>query len=186
MLTPWLRQLERLRADRPRFVAVVLLLMATGYLAGSIVRGGAASGRLAPAQAAAVPRSAVLQTPVFAGIIQPIWQRRCLNCHGPAKHKAGLRLDNLEGLRRGGQDGPVIQPGHARDSLLLQRLRLPLDAAHHMPPEGQPQPSAEEIDLIEWWINSGAPVAATAGDLKPGPEIRSLLQVLLKETSSGK
>jgi mono/diheme cytochrome c family protein len=164
MLTFWLREFERLRADRRRFVAVVLLLVATGYVAGTVVRGSATS--IAPSLQHPVSQS---PKPVYAGIIQPILQRRCVNCHGPKKQKAALRLDSLAGLRQGGQDGPVLQPGNASNSLLIQRLFLPLDAAHHMPPEGQPQLSAEEIDLIVWWTNAGATPEATTADVKPSP-----------------
>ena len=117
----------------------------------------------------------VMQQAVFEGVIQPILRQRCSACHGPDKHKGKLRLDSLEGVQAGGGDGPVIKAGHAEDSPMVQRLRLPSDDDDHMPPDGKPQPTPEEIKLIEWWINAGAPVAESVEDLKPEPEIRDIL-----------
>jgi hypothetical protein len=44
-----------------------------------------------------------------------------------------------------------------------------------MPPEGKPQPTLAEIAALQWWIERGAPVDKTVGDLKPGPEIQRIL-----------
>jgi uncharacterized membrane protein len=121
-----------------------------------------------------------MQQPVFAGVIQPILRRRCSECHGAEKHKADLRLDTLEELLRGGQDGPVLQAGQANKSPLIQCMLSGLDVDGHMPPEGQPQPTHEEIALIEWWINKGAPESARVIDLKPDPEIQRLVEGLSK------
>src|SRR6185503_19994159 len=48
----------------------------------------------------------------------------------------------------------LLVPGQ---SLLLQRLRLPVDDEDHMPPAAKPQPTAEEMDALEAWIGAGAP-----------------------------
>src|SRR5258705_8593939 len=37
------------------------------------------------------------------------------------------------------------------DSLMLRRLRLPLDAKGHMPPKDKPQPTAAELAFLETW-----------------------------------
>jgi hypothetical protein len=121
-----------------------------------------------------------MQRPVFAGVIEPILRQRCSECHGAEKHKADLRLDTLEGLLRGGQDGPVIKAGEARKSPLIQCMISALDADGHMPPEDQPQPTREEITLIEWWINKRAPESARVIDLKPDPEIQRLVESISK------
>jgi len=108
---------------------------------------------------------------VFSDVIQPILNSQCVDCHGAQKHKADLRLDDLANLLKGGQDGPVIQPGRAKESSLLQRMLLPLDADGHMPPEGKPQPTLEQIALLQWWLDSGASTNDTFSELQPQPEI---------------
>ena len=113
-----------------------------------------------------------LNRPVFAALVEPILQQRCVACHGPEKHKADLRLDTLEALLKGGQNGPVLKAGHAEESSLLQRILLPLDHDGHMPPESEPQPTASEMRLLESWINARAPSNVKIADLKPAPTVR--------------
>jgi uncharacterized membrane protein len=191
LLTLVLRQREWLRSYRVSLAATLLLLAVVSHLGGSITHGRRFLTRYAPRSIRGLLGLAVEQTrtpaasppaqqPVFAWIIEPILQERCVACHGAEIHKADLRLDTLEGLLRGGQNGPVIKAGQAKDSPLFQRMVLPLEGDGHMPPEDQPQTSADEVALIKWWINAGAPATEKAGDLGPEPGIRRLLQTVSK------
>ena len=54
--------------------------------------------------------------------IKPIFRNRCTACHGALKQKAKLRLDTASFILQGGYGGPAIEPGHAEESLLLERL----------------------------------------------------------------
>jgi YHS domain-containing protein/uncharacterized membrane protein len=112
---------------------------------------------------------------LFTQVIRPVLDDKCVSCHGPDKSKGGLRLDTLEGLLKGGKDGPVLVAGKSADSEMIKRLRLPLEHDDHMPPDGKPQPSASDIALIEWWIDSGASPNATVAELKPPARIAKLL-----------
>jgi hypothetical protein len=163
------------QAYRLCLVAAIPLLVITGYFDGSITR-----WRDVPTLGVAkYPKSkAPRDQTVFAGVIQPILERRCVTCHGPTHHKADLRLDNLAVLLNGGQNGSVLNAGHAEQSSLLQRILLPLDHDGHMPPEDEPQVTPQEIVLLEWWINAGAPADARIVDLKPAPKIRDLLELV--------
>lgn len=80
----------------------------------------------------------------------------CVGCHGEEKHKAGLRLDSREAILAGGESGPAVVPGEPEESRLLQRMSLPLDDDDHMPPDGNPQPAPEEVQLVHEWILEGA------------------------------
>jgi hypothetical protein len=162
------------------------LLVPVGHLGGSITHGRDFFTRYAPKSVCArlgltashaSKNDKNLQPPVFEAVIAPILEERCYACHGPERHNAQLRLDTIDGWLRGSQDSRMIKPGDAKKSLLIQRLRLPLDADGHMPPEDQPQPTIEEIALLEWWVNIGAPTTARVKDLDPEPEIRRLLQI---------
>ncbi len=190
LLTLLLHQRKQVGAYRVSLFITLLLLAAAGHLGGSITYGSDFLTRYAPTSSRLLRghsnvREAVthaglppMEQPVFVGIIEPILKQRCVACHGPEKHKADLRLDTLEGLLRGGQDGPVIKAGHAKDSPLIQCILSAVDADGHMPPEDQPQATVEEISLVEWWINDGAPASATLVDLQPKPEIRRLLEIV--------
>ena len=54
--------------------------------------------------------------------IKPLLRSRCYSCHGSLKQKAGLRLDTVELMLRGGGSGPVVVKGATDESLLLERV----------------------------------------------------------------
>ena len=63
-----------------------------------------------------------------------------------------LLLDTRDGLRRGGDSGPAIRPGHADESLLIEAVRY---ESYEMPPRGMlPE---EDIQNLEKWVAQGAP-----------------------------
>ena len=97
--------------------------------------------------------------PDLAARAREVLARQCFACHGPDEEarEAGLRLDVLAEAVRGGRSGPALVPGDPGESLLLERVRDPLDP---MPPRSAGHaPSGEEVDLLERWIAAGAPEA---------------------------
>ena len=68
-----------------------------------------------------------------------------------------------------------MEPGDANASLITKRLQLPPEDEDHMPPEGKPQPSPEEIAFLQWWINAGAPTNQPASSLNPPEPIAHFL-----------
>ncbi|MYC83631.1 MAG: DUF1553 domain-containing protein [Acidobacteria bacterium] len=91
----------------------------------------------------------------FAREIQPIFQERCLACHGSQAQSHGFRLDRRSDAFRGGDSGvPAIVPGNSSDSLLL-RYVSGRDPEVVMPPEGPPL-TGEQVELLRRWIDEGA------------------------------
>lgn len=90
----------------------------------------------------------------FEKKIRPILVRHCYECHSgdPKKAKANFVLDTRDGLRKGGESGPVIVPGHPDDSPLIEAVRY----------EGLEMPPTEKLpdevieDLVKW-VEMGAP-----------------------------
>ncbi len=140
--------------------------------------GGGPAPAAAPAPSAA-PSAKAAQPLLFADVVQPILRRRCVECHGPDKVKGKLRLDSLEALNKGGENGPVIEPGDAHKSSLVQRMLLPVTDDDRMPPEGKPGPRPEEIAVIEFWIERGANPKLEVRDLLAPANARSLLEKAL-------
>lgn len=112
----------------------------------------------------------VPENPVFIykDLIQPILQQRCYNCHGANKSKADLRLDSPEFIRQGSENGAIIEAGNAEKSNLYRGLVLPLEDDKHMPPEGKPQLTAQQIQLIRFWIEHGASFDKSVQELAGG------------------
>jgi hypothetical protein len=175
-------------AYRACLVATMVLLVVAGHLGSGLTHGRDFLWRYAPGPLRLVlgePQqhvannpapAAVLQRRLYADVVQPILQQHCVSCHGPEKQKAGLRLDSFADLQHGAENGPVLVPGKADDSPMIQRLLLPLDHEDHMPPEGRPQPTREEIGLLQWWINAGAPGEGKVGSFNPDAETLQMLQ----------
>src|SRR5206468_3961677 len=69
----------------------------------------------------------------------------------------GLLLDSTEGIRRGGNSGPAIQPGDPDNSLLIRAIRQ-TDKKLKMPP-GDPL-SPEVVADFELWVREGASLPA--------------------------
>ena len=148
-------------------LAIGLLVLA-GHYGGSLTHGANylfEKETPAPESTSAALALPGPETPVFAGLIQPVLQQKCCSCHNANKHKGDLRLDTPEGIAKGGKNGMVIKPGQPKDSPLLTRLHLPASDEKHMPPAGKPQLSDTETRLLEWWIEQGADMQATLASL---------------------
>jgi hypothetical protein len=138
-----------------------------------VPRASSAGGR-------AVSPAAEANAPAYVAVIQPVLDRTCVSCHGAEKQKGKLRLDTFAAVMQGGAAGPSVVAGRSAESELVKRIILPLDHDDHMPPEGKPQPTADELVLLKWWIDAGASGDRTVADLQPGPEVLKLIQRLAK------
>ncbi len=116
---------------------------------------------------------------LWEDVAQPIFEERCNSCHNEGKAKGKLRLDSLAAILKGGETGPAIEVGKPKDSLILERVHMPLDEEEHMPPKGKPQMTEEEIAALTFWIEKGAPADRKAGDFEIPANIRAALDSLL-------
>src|SRR5687768_10566710 len=69
----------------------------------------------------------------FEKNVRPLLVDNCLNCHGPKKQMAGLRLDGRDAMLKGGDTGPALKPGDPVASLLIQAVKQSGDLK--MPPK---------------------------------------------------
>ncbi|MGH7945139.1 MAG: c-type cytochrome domain-containing protein, partial [Opitutaceae bacterium] len=156
----------------------VLVLAVAGHFGGSLTHG---ENYLTATAGAARPKPPTdpARALVFADVVHPILNQRCVSCHGPTKSNGDLRYDTLEELLKGGKTGPAFKPGNAAASAMIKRVHLPLDAKQHMPPKGKPQLTDDEATLLEWWINAGATTDKRVADLAPPPLITELIAAQL-------
>src|SRR2546429_3127368 len=73
----------------------------------------------------------------YAKDIRPLFEASCFRCHGEEKQKGELRLDSLEAVLKGGEDGKVIVPGASQKSLLVIAAAR-IDDETAMPPKPKP------------------------------------------------
>ena len=123
----------------------------------ALVVGLAAEDKVAPSAARKID---------FAKDVQPIFEAKCLGCHGAKKQESTFRLDHKTSALKGGDLGRAIVPGKSAASPLI-RYVAGLDPDIKMPPEGE-RLSAEQIAILRAWIDQGADWPESAsGSLKP-------------------
>lgn len=92
--------------------------------------------------------------PDYTREIAPIFKQFCGGCHNPSEHEGKLSLEKYSEILAGGENGAVLVPGKRDESLLYKLLSGKEES--RMPPEDEPQPSAEQIETIARWIDAGA------------------------------
>jgi mono/diheme cytochrome c family protein len=88
----------------------------------------------------------------FETRIRPILANNCFGCHTNSQ-LGGLRLDTLEGMKKGGKRGPAIVVGDPDNSLLIKAIRQ-TGSDLKMPYGGKLK--ASEIADLEVWVKAGA------------------------------
>lgn len=117
----------------------------------------------------ALPAATLAQTPTYADVA-PVMGKHCVVCHNGAAAPLGLRLDTLEGVRKGSSNGAVAKPGDVAGSELVRRIRG--TSQPRMPLTGPPFLSEDEVAVVEGWIAAGMPAGQDAAASTPVPAPR--------------
>lgn len=170
-------------------VLMMIFLSVAGHYGGSLTHG---SGYLTqympdglrtiaglPPKKQAVKITDLNEALVFNDIIYPIFDSRCLSCHNESKSKGDLMMHTPEAILAGGEDGPALMAGNSAESNLIQRIHLPVIDEDHMPPKGKSQLTDNQVRLITWWIDEGAPFDKKVAELEIDEETQAVLNTLL-------
>ncbi len=117
----------------------------------------AVSAQDAKPAAKTLPPASTKTGVTYATDIKPIFDASCVKCHNSTKKPgAGLVLDNLAGILKGGKDGKVIVGGDStKGDLIASIAHLGDDPMTFMPKRAK-QLTPEQIGLIRAWIDQGA------------------------------
>ena len=121
------------------------------------------------------------QAVIFDHVVKPVFEKKCVSCHNAFKLKGKLKLTDSISVLKGGKTGALFVSERPEESLLLERISLPLEAKKHMPPSGKPQLTREEKLLLHHWIKSGAHFSRKVITL-PESDTLKLLAVNILET----
>ncbi|WP_164103499.1 PSD1 and planctomycete cytochrome C domain-containing protein [Candidatus Laterigemmans baculatus] len=102
---------------------------------------------------AADPQAAAAAAEFFEREVRPVLMVSCLECHGPETQEADVRVDALQHLLSGNENGPLVVPGDVAASRLLAAIRY--DGDIQMPPDAQLPEKA--IEALSRWVEMGAP-----------------------------
>jgi uncharacterized membrane protein len=116
---------------------------------------------LTQAQESKLPSASIKENITYATDIKPVFDANCVKCHSGDKPKAHLKLDTLEGIRKGNKWGSPVKAGDAAGSILVKAVAHQMkDRDGWMPPipnkAGAKTLTPEEIGLVIGWINQGA------------------------------
>lgn len=167
--------------------AALVLLFLTGHWGGSLTHGpGYLTANLTGESnvPALRPVAHVQDAVAYTSLVQPVLHDNCYGCHSARRIKGGLRLDGPDFIMKGGKDGPVIISGHAATSLLIRRILLPAENDHHMAPKEKPQLTAAEIQLLQWWIETGASFDKPVGRLPQDNSMHAVLAAFQDGTAA--
>jgi len=99
------------------------------------------------------------QVEFFENKVRPLLAEQCFGCHSAAaeakgKLKAGLRMDSLAGLLKGGDSGAALVPGDLAKSLIVEAVNY-ANEDMAMPPKAKL--AEEQIQILTEWVKMGAP-----------------------------
>jgi mono/diheme cytochrome c family protein len=107
--------------------------------------------------AAKLPPAATKTGVTFATDIKPIFDAACVKCHGDMKPRAGVVLNSLEAVLKGGTDGKILTVGDSSKGSLVNAVAHIGDQGTFMPKgAGAKKLTDEQIGLIRAWIDQGA------------------------------
>lgn len=163
---------------------LAISLVITGHLGGSLTHGEGflfpPSGGEQEVLVASFDVENIEEAEIYADIVSPILEAKCVSCHGTNKIKGKLRMDSQEGLRVGGKSREdLLGP----QSEIIRRVELPISHDKHMPPKQKPQLSEKEVDLLEWWMANGSDFEANVNTLEGFQAMVPIISAIIEESS---
>lgn len=176
----WLQRYNNVLKVGVAIAAMVVIY--TGHLGGDITHGD--NFVLAPVTPEHIRQQAALEDAfVYADLVEPILQNKCMGCHNSDKSKGELAMDTKALLLKGGKDGKLWDTTKPDMGLLLTRIHLPEEEKEHMPPSGKPQLTDNEMAILYAWIKGGADFNKKVIELSPTDTLRILAGKVLKSST---
>ncbi len=171
-----------------KWVALIIALGVafTGHLGGSLTHGE--NFLFTPSNSEEKETNIVFnisnaeEVDIYEDLIQPVFDARCVSCHGSKKKKGKLRLDRLEFLIQGGKSGKNLISNRANNSELLRRMDLPLSDEKHMPPAHKPQITINQKSIIKWWVYNGGKHNSLLTNFESTDSVNMLIKSLINES----
>jgi hypothetical protein len=93
----------------------------------------------------------------FKNDVNPLIKKYCMPCHAEEQmNPSELYMDSYETLIEGGKHGKPIEPGKAKQSLLIQKLSEKPPFGDRMPLKAKEPLPDEVVKILTEWINQGA------------------------------
>jgi uncharacterized membrane protein/Leucine-rich repeat (LRR) protein len=160
-------------------LAAMVMIIVTGHLGANITHGN--DFLFAPVTPEKQKPVVLFEdAEVYANMVQPILEEKCMSCHNSQKAKGDLIMETKELLLKGGKDGKLWDSTQNDFGLMMQRIHLPVQSKKHMPPQGKPQLTDDEADILYRWIKSGASFTTKVASLPERDTLRLLAAPLFQ------
>jgi len=160
----------------PVFVITIACLSVAGHY-GSVLTHG---DNFISEYASAAPKQRIIvqvdSLKMYDDVIHKILDDKCIQCHNSTKKKGGLSLISKASILKGGENGEIVHHNDALNSSLYANALLPLSDDLHMPPEGKPQLTKNELWLINYWINNDLDFTSKVAQFKSNDTLNRLLK----------
>jgi uncharacterized membrane protein len=164
-------------------IAMLALVSITGHYGGNLTHGTTYLEEYAPqflrsllgAEARRPRPTSVAAADPYLDVVQPLLEQRCGTCHNDDKREGSFSVASYDSTLAGGDTGLAVVPGDVESSELFYRITLPPEDEAVMPAEGKTPPTADQIEILRWWIGAGAPRATTVGALGVSADVEALL-----------
>lgn len=139
------------------YLVLVLFLSYVGHQGGNLTHGSTYLTLDVLTEKERVPPKNLDEAMVFEDVIQPILQKKCVQCHQKSKMKGDLNLKDLDGILKGGKNGSTFVKGDPAKSELIHRITMDPSEKEFMPTDGKTPLTKNEIKILEYWIKSIEP-----------------------------
>jgi len=154
------------------FASLVFIIF-TGHQGAGITHGQ--NFLLAPILPEDKPQPVLLEDAiVYKDMVKPILEAKCMSCHNSKKAKGELVMESQALLLKGGKNGKLWDSTAPDFGLMMKRIHLPLETKKHMPPQGKPQLTEDEISILSNWIKTGADFKIKVMELDANSELRKI------------
>src|SRR6266542_1225327 len=126
------------------------------------------------------PKEDRAKSPSYQEDVRPLFQAKCVRCHGGKAPKGDLDLSTPAGARKGGESGPAIVAGKPEESPLYEKVH-----GGSMPPAKKDRLSEAEVETLRRWIAAGARFGPGEG-AAAGPALtqHDVLPILLRRCTA--
>lgn len=160
----------------PLFIISFITIGVTGHFGSILTHGNDFITKYAYAPEAERTIEVLDSLKIYEDVVVKILDDKCFQCHNNTKKKGDLSLLTKESILMGGENGKVITIGNAIESDLYLHALLPLSDEKHMPPEGKPQLSKDELWLLKYWIDNETSFDAYMASLPKNDTLNKLLK----------
>ena len=119
---------------------------------------------------------------VYEDMLVPVFEAKCMSCHNHNRAKGEFSMVSFEDFIKGGESGNAgVIPGNADSSEVYRRLLLPEEDDDRMPPKGKTPLTNAEMQLLKFWISSGAHKEVLVRDIRKDSNVNIVVKTILPE-----